>query len=237
MSTIGIIGSGNIGSAVARLATQAEFTTIIANSRGPASLTDLVADLGPRASAGTVEQAASADIVVVAVPLTVTLALPPELLAGTTVLDSSNYYPSRDGRIGELDDNSTTTSELVQAHLAKSRLVKAFNNILAHHITELARPAGADDRSALPLAGDHPDAVAAAAGFIDALGFDTVDTGPLSDSWRLEPETGGYTQLYLVDPSVAYEQIMTTASAPLPADRLRRALAGVPRIDVGSRTA
>lgn len=237
MSTIGIIGSGNIGSAVARLATNAGFTTVIANSRGPASLTDVVADLGPSAAAGTVEEAASADIVVVAVPLTVTLTLPPGLLAGKIVLDSSNYYPSRDGRIAELDDNSTTTSELVQAHLAESRLVKAFNNILAHHIPELARPAGADDRSALALAGDHQDAVTAAATFIDALGFDTVHTGPLSDSWRLEPETGGYTQLYLVDPSVPYEEIMTTASAPLPADGLRRALADVPRIDVGRRTA
>jgi predicted dinucleotide-binding enzyme len=237
MSTIGIIGSGNIGSAVARLAATAGYTTVIANSRGPASLTDFVASLAPTARAGTVEQAAAADIVVVAVPLTVTLSLPPELLAGKTVLDSSNYYPSRDGRIAELDDNGTTTSELVQAHLTDSGLVKAFNNILAHHIPALARPAGADDRSALPLAGDHPDAVAAAATVIDALGFDTVDTGPLSDSWRFEPETDGYTQIYLVDASVPYEQIMTTASAPLSADRLRRALAEVPRIDVGSRTA
>src|SRR5688572_14163843 len=115
MSTLGIIGSGNIGSQVARLAVRAGFDVVLANSRGPHTLTDLVSELGPRARAGTIQDAASSEVIVLSVPLTAALAFPPELLAGKIVLDSSNYYPSRDGRILELDTNTVTTSELIQS--------------------------------------------------------------------------------------------------------------------------
>jgi hypothetical protein len=127
----------------------------MASSRGPESLTDLVAGLGPLATAGTAEQAAEAgDLVVLSVPLTAYAAIRPAPLHGKTMLDTSNYYPSRDGRIAELDDEKLTTSELVQRHFDGVALVKAFNNILAHHIPQLARPSGASDRSALPIAAD-----------------------------------------------------------------------------------
>lgn len=235
MTTLGIIGTGNIGSQVARLATRAGFDVVLANSRGPHTLTDLVCELGSHARAGTIEDATSSDVVVLAVPLTATLAFPPELLAGKIVLDSSNYYPSRDGRIPELDNNKVTTSELIQSHLAKTRLVKAFNNILARHVLELARPSGAGDRSALPLASDDSEALTEASRIVDALGFDVVDTGSLADSWRFEPETSGYTRLYLENPAVPDEQIMTAPSSPLPAQQLEDELKDVTRLDVSQR--
>jgi predicted dinucleotide-binding enzyme len=235
MSTLGIIGSGNIGSQVARLAVRAGFDVVLANSRGPHTLTDLVSELGPRARAGTIQDAASSEVIVLSVPLTAALAFPPELLAGKIVLDSSNYYPSRDGRILELDTNTVTTSELIQSHLTDTRLVKAFNNILARHLLELARPSGAGDRSALPLASDDSGALAEAASIVDALGFDAVDTGSLADSWRFEPESSGYTRLYLENPSVPDEQIMDAPSAPLPAHQLVEELGHVTRIDVSHR--
>ncbi|NAZ76080.1 NAD(P)-binding domain-containing protein [Kineococcus sp. T13] len=233
---LGIIGSGNIGAAIARLATAAGIDVVLANSRGPASLTELVAELGPRASAGTTGQAAGAgEVVVLSVPLPVATSIDPDLLAGRIVLDTSNYYPFRDGRILALDRNETTTSEQVQAHLSNSRLVKVFNNVLAHHVPQLARPTGAADRSALPLAGDDAPAKAAVAALVDRLGYDTVDAGPLADSWRFEPEAGAYTRIYLADPTVPAEEVPRAPGAPLPAAALRRALAAAVRVDVAER--
>jgi 8-hydroxy-5-deazaflavin:NADPH oxidoreductase len=236
MTALGIIGSGNIGTAVARLAAAAGIDVVIANSRGPESLAGLVAALGPRARAGTTEQAARAgDAVLLSIPLQALDAVPAELLAGRTVLDTSNYYPSRDGRIATLDTGELTTSELVQGHFAAGRMVKAFNNILAHHIPELARPSGAPDRTALPLAGDDDAAKKVAATLIDRLGFDTVDAGPLAESWRFEPESAGYTRIYLADPATPLDRMMQAPSAPLPAATLSETLATVERVDVAGR--
>jgi 8-hydroxy-5-deazaflavin:NADPH oxidoreductase len=236
MPTLGIIGSGNIGAAVARLAVTAGIPVVVANSRGPQTLTGLVAELGPLATAGTAEQAARAgEFVVLAVPLTAHTAIPAELLDGKVLLDTSNYYPSRDGRIAELDEDETTTSELVQRHFPGTRLVKAFNNILAHHIPQLARPAGATDRTALPIAGDDADAKKAGATLIGQLGYDTVDAGPLAQSWRIEPETTAYTRLYLADPATPGEQIMQAPARPVPAAELHRALDAVQRLHVADR--
>src|SRR5688500_15428880 len=130
MTTIGLIGSGNIGSTVARLAVAAGHDVVLSNSRGPETLADLVAELGDRARAATAAEAAEAgDIVVVTIPLKAYREVPVEPLRGKTVIDTNNYYPDRDGHIAELDDESTTTSELLQAHLPGSHVVKAFNNI------------------------------------------------------------------------------------------------------------
>jgi hypothetical protein len=132
MQTLGIIGSGNIGAAVARLAVASGMNVVIANSRGPESLQDLVLELGPLATAGTVGQAASnADAIVLSVPLSAVKDIPAEWLGDKVVLDTSNYYPSRDGRIEELDTGTLTTTELVHRWLGGARLVKAFSNILA----------------------------------------------------------------------------------------------------------
>src|SRR3954470_14161863 len=159
VTTIGIIGSGHIGSTVARLAIDAGHDVVLSNSRGPETLTDLVDELGPHARAATAADAAAAgDIVVVTVPLKAYRAVPVEPLRGTVVIDTNNYYPQRDGQIADLDDESTTTSELLQAHLPESRVVKAFNNINFAMLAELARPAGDPDRSVLAIAGDDADA-------------------------------------------------------------------------------
>ncbi|MEV6947116.1 NADPH-dependent F420 reductase [Streptomyces sp. NPDC051172] len=171
-----------------RIPVAAGIPVVVANSRGPESLGGLVAELGPLATAGTVEQAAEAgDFVLLAVPLTAHTVVPAALLRGRTVLDTSNYYPFRDDRIAELDDEKLTTGELVQRHFAGAGLVKVFNNILAHHIPQLARPSGAVDRTALPVASDDTDAKTRAAALVERLGFDTVDAGPLAESWRFEP--------------------------------------------------
>ncbi|KWT62810.1 NADP oxidoreductase [Streptomyces albus subsp. albus] len=237
MTTLGIIGSGHIGAAVARLAVAAGMPVVLANSRGPETLARLTGELGPSATAGTAEEAAQAgEVVVTAVPLTAVPGLPASALRGRTVLDTSNYYPRRDGRIIPLDTEELTTGELVRQHLPGARLVKAFNNILAHHIPQLARPTAAPDRSALPIAGDDGDAKRTAAALIDRLGFDTVDVGPLAESWRFEPESAAYTRLYAADPDVPRERLLDVPGLPVPAEGLRTALAHAQRVRVAHRT-
>ncbi|WP_442933964.1 NADPH-dependent F420 reductase [Micromonospora sp. CPCC 206171] len=202
MTTVGLIGSGNIGGTLARLAVAAGHDVVLSNSRGPETLKDLVEDLGARARAATpAEAAAAGDLVVVTIPLRAYREVPAAPLAGKTVIDTNNYYPERDGHFPELDDESTTTSELLQAHLPQSSVVKAFNNIYFAHLRALARPAGAADRSALPIAGDDADAKAAVTAFLDSLGYDAVDVGPLAEGWRFQRDTAAYAGLYSADPN------------------------------------
>ena len=198
MTTIGLIGSGNIGSTVARLAVDAGHDVVLSNSRGPETLTDLVDQLGPRARAATAAEAAAAgDIVVVAVPLKAYREVPVEPLRGKVVIDTNNYYPERDGHIVELDDESTTTSELLQAHLPEARVVKAFNNIYVSHLGSLQRPAGHPERSVLAIAGDDESAKRTVAEFLGTIGYDALDVGPLSEGWRYQPDTPAYGQPYV----------------------------------------
>ena len=193
MTTLGLIGAGNIGQAVARLAVDHGYEVVLSNSRGPETLTDLVADLGPAAKADTAEGAAArGDIVVVTIPLKAYRSVPVEPLKGKVVIDTNNYYPQRDGQIADLDDHSTTSSALLQAHLPESRVVKAFNHIMSAHLTEQAQPAGTTGRRALAIAGDDEAAKATVAELIDEFGFDVVDLGRLAESWRIEPGTPGY---------------------------------------------
>ncbi|UOZ04073.1 NADPH-dependent F420 reductase [Amycolatopsis sp. WQ 127309] len=185
MTTVGFIGSGNIGSAVARLAIEAGHQVVLSNSRGPGTLADAVAELGPRASAATSGQAAAAgDIVVVTVPVTAFPDLPATALAGKTVIDTCNYGPERDGHIAALDSGSLTSSELLLRYLPDALLVKAFNNIFHKHLLALARPVGAADRSYLPIAGDSAPAKAAVTEFVESIGYGVVDAGSLPDGWR-----------------------------------------------------
>jgi 8-hydroxy-5-deazaflavin:NADPH oxidoreductase len=193
MSTIGLIGAGNIGSQVARLAVRNGYTVVISNSRGPETLSDLIAELGPAARAGTpVEAAQAGDIVVVSVPLKNYRQVPVEPLAGKIVIDTNNYYPQRDGRIPELDNESTTTSELLQVHLPASKVVKAFNHIYAAELTTHGQPPGSKNRRALVIAGDDANAKATVTHLLDQFGFDTVDAGPLKEGWRIQRDTPGY---------------------------------------------
>ncbi|WP_306207501.1 NADPH-dependent F420 reductase [Actinoplanes sp. RD1] len=193
MTTVGFIGSGHIGSTVARLAVAAGYDVVVSNSRGPETLADLVAELGPHARAATAADAAEAgELVVLSVPYKAFRSLPTEQLAGKVVLDTNNFYPARDGAVPELSDGTVTHTEFEQRTLRTARLVKVFNNIFYAHLASLARPAGAPDRSALPVAADDDEAKKTAAAFLDAIGYDTVDAGSLADSWRQEPGQPAY---------------------------------------------
>jgi len=193
MTTVGFIGSGSIGGTVARLAVAAGYDVVVSNSRGPETLAAFVAELGPHARAATAAEAAAAgDIVVVSVPFHAFRSLPVEALAGKVVLDTGNYYPARDGTIAELDDGTRTSAEHVQAHLGTARLVKVFNNIYFKHLGSLPRPSGATDRTALSIAGDDAAAKAAATGFLDRIGYDALDLGPLAEGWRVQPGQPAY---------------------------------------------
>ena len=193
MTTIGLIGAGNIGSTIARLAVAAGHEVVLSNSRGPQTLTDLVGELGDHARAGTAEEAAAeGDLVVVTIPLKSYRDVPVEPLRGKVVIDTNNYYPERDGHIQELDDESTTTSEMLQAHLPASKVVKAFNHIYAAQLTTDGRPAGTPGRRALVIAGDDAAAKATVTALLDQFGFDTVDAGQLAEGWRIQRDTPGY---------------------------------------------
>jgi 8-hydroxy-5-deazaflavin:NADPH oxidoreductase len=193
MTTVGLIGSGHIGGTVARLAVDAGHDVVLSNSRGPDTLQDLVDGLGPHARAATTEEAAAAgDIVVVTIPLKNVDQVPSEPLRGKVVIDTCNYYPQRDGQIAELDDGSSTSSELVQRLLPEAHVVKAFNNIQFSHLGSLQRPQGDPDRSVLAIAGDDAAAKATVAEFLDSIGYDAYDAGPLSESWRFQPDAPAY---------------------------------------------
>ena len=197
MTTVGFIGSGRIGSTVARLAVAAGYHVVMSNSRGPQTLTGLVDELGPLARAATGEQAAAeGDLVVLTIPLRAAQSVPAAPLAGQLVIDTCNYYPQRDGQIAELDRGSLTSSELIQRHLAGVQVVKAFNNIYYQHLLALSRPAGATDRSFLPIAGDDAGAKVRVSAFLDDIGYGAVNAGPLAQSWRQEPGTPVYASPY-----------------------------------------
>ena len=225
MTTLGLIGSGNIGGTLARLAVAAGIDVVLSNSRGPETLADLVAELGPHARAATpVEAAAAGDVVVVTVPLHAYRAVPQAPLAGKVVIDTNNYYPGRDGSIAELDDGSTTSSELLARHLPDAHVVKAFNNIRSADLLALARPTGAADRSALPVAGDSAEAKATVAQLLDRLGYDVLDAGPLAEGRRYQPDTPAYGAPYIgaegeADPAPADDVRPLLAAAEVPAER------------------
>jgi predicted dinucleotide-binding enzyme len=193
MTTIGFIGAGRIGQSVARLAVDHGYDVVLSNSRGPETLTDVVADLGPHADADTAEGAAArGDLVVVTIPFRAYRDVPAEPLAGKVVVDTNNYYPARDGQFAELDDKTDTSAGMLQTHLPHSHVVKAFNHLMFSHLREDGRPSGTAGRRALAIAGDDADAKATVARLIDDFGYDVVDVGPLAESWRIEPDSPGY---------------------------------------------
>jgi predicted dinucleotide-binding enzyme len=193
MTTIGFIGSGHIGSSVARAALGKGYRVVMSNSRGPDSLADLVADLGEGATAATgIEAASAGDFVVVTVPLMAALSIPVGPLAGKVVIDTDNYYFERDGHIQELDDGELTVSGFLQRHLVGAKVAKGFNHIKWSEILSDALPSGTPGRRALATASDFPDAVELVTRFFDEIGFDAVNIGPLSESWRIERDQPGY---------------------------------------------
>jgi predicted dinucleotide-binding enzyme len=193
MTTIGFIGSGNIGKAVAGLAVAAGHDVVLSNSRGPDTLVSVVDQLGPKASAAYAAEAAErGDLVVVTIPLRAYRDVPVAPLAGKVVIDTNNYYWQRDGHIAELDDESTTSAGLLQAHLPQSRVIKAFNHIRSGELSVDGRPADDPGRRALVIAGDDAGAKAVVTDLLDGFGYDVVDAGPLAEGWRFEPGHPAY---------------------------------------------
>lgn len=194
MATIGIIGAGNVGAQVARVALRAGHRVVLANSRHGEGLAPLVAELGARAAVATsvADAVKEADIVVVALPIHTYASLPADAFAGKIVIDTGNYYPAWNGNIPELDDESTTTSELLQAALPGASVVKALNNLSAADLTTDGSPAGTRDRRALVVAGDDLDAKVVVRELIDGFGFDVIDAGPLAEGWRFQRDLPAY---------------------------------------------
>jgi len=226
---LGIIGTGRLGSAVARLAVSAGLNVLLANSRGPATLAGLVRELGHRARAATsAEVAATTATVVVAVPLHARRELPAAELAGRAVLDTMNYVRKWNGPIAELDVGAVASSTLVQRHLAGSAVVKALNTIDSRRLQLLARPAGDPERSALPVAGDHDGAVDHAVALLDRLGYDAVVVGGLADSRCIEPGTPAYGEPYRGPVPHGVDRVSWLVEAPgtpVPAAQLRELVA------------
>lgn len=190
---IGIIGSGNIGSALARYLVNLGHEVMIANSRGPETLGGVAAETG--ATPATVEEAASAtDLIIISIPEKAIGELPISLLSSSTavIVDTGNYYPSRDGKNADIE-SGIRDSEWV-AGVIGHPVVKAFNNIFAASLASKATPAGSSDRIALSVAGDNERDKQVIMELIDQIGFDAIDGGPLSESWRQQPGTPAYCQ-------------------------------------------
>jgi 8-hydroxy-5-deazaflavin:NADPH oxidoreductase len=188
MTVIGIIGAGEVGSQIARAAIRNGYEVVIANSRGPETLTDLINELGPSARAATAATAGDAgDFVIVAVPLKLVNDIPVEPLAGKIVLDTNNYMPIRDGHYLIIDSGEKTEHELRQEQLPTSKVAKAFTHIQAPRLIISGKPAGTPDRPALSVSSNFPEAVVLVTRLYDQFGFDTVDNSPLSESWRSHP--------------------------------------------------
>ena len=189
---IGVIGAGFIGRAVAELALAAGHEVMLSNSRGPQTMSSVLSGL-PGVQIGSAENAATfGDVVLVAIPFEHYRSVPAHWLEGKTVMDANNYYPNRDGHIPVLDRFETTTSRLLAEHFYQSNVVKVFNAIFAPELTQDARPHGAPDRRALPVAADDAGAKAQVIRLLDELGFDAVDAGNLDESWRFERAKPAY---------------------------------------------
>lgn len=191
---IGIIGVGNIGGTLARKLSAAGHDVRVANSKGPDDVHDFAQEIGARPvdARGAVE---GADLVILSIPLPAVAKLPKDLFGGlpnsAPIVDTGNYYPGlRDPQIEELDGGKTE-SVWVSEQIGRP-VIKAFNNILAHSLAELGRPEGASDRIAVAVAGDDVAAKRIVMGIVNEVGFDPVDGGPLSESWRQQPVTPGY---------------------------------------------
>jgi predicted dinucleotide-binding enzyme len=189
---IGIIGAGHIGGTAARLFVDAGHEIAISNSRGPETLRDLIAELGPNARAATPEEVASfGEVVLLAIPLKDYTTLPD--LGGKIVIDAMNYYPGRDGDIAQLDSGERTSSELVAAHLKSARVVKAFNTIWFEHLkTQGNTSAPVEERRVIFLAGDDAEAKGVVSRLIEEIGFGPFDMGTLRESGAQQPDTAIY---------------------------------------------
>jgi predicted dinucleotide-binding enzyme len=187
IGTVGVLGAGRVGTAVARQVIRAGYDVLIAASGDPADIELIVGVMAPGAQAVTAaEAAARSDLVILSLPLHRYRSLDPASLRGKVVVDAMNSWPETDGEIPELAA-SPSSSEMVQAFLAGSHLVKTLNHIGYHELETDGREPGTSGRRALAVAGDDPAARAVVAGLVERLGYDAVDAGPLAAGAALEP--------------------------------------------------
>jgi 8-hydroxy-5-deazaflavin:NADPH oxidoreductase len=193
MTTIGIIGSGHVGSNLGRAAIAHGYDVVLSGSGQPDAVQALAAELGPEARAATAGEAAEAgDFVIVATPITAVDSIPVEPLRNKVVIATINYFPQRDGHIAEIDDGIVTVPGVLQRHLPDSRVVRAFSMLDAADMSGDGHPAGDPKRRAIAIAGDDPAAKQLVSGLIDEFGFDVVDLGGLAESWRVDPGQKGF---------------------------------------------
>lgn len=195
---IGFIGAGNIGATAARLFVDAGHEVAISNSRGPATLRGVVAQLGEKAMAVSVEEAVKfGEVVFVSIPFGKYRSLPADGFDGKIVIDSNNYYPDRDGHFSELDQGKTTSSELLAKHLGDARVVKAFNTIWFEHLkTQGDKSLPMEERRAIFICGDDQPAKNIVEKLIEDIGFAAVDTGSLgAGGRRQQPDSPIYNKV------------------------------------------
>jgi len=242
IKTLGIIGTGTVGGALARRAVGAGLDVVVSNSRGPETLRELVDELGGQARAATPAQAAqAADVAVAAIPLAAHDQLPQAELVGKTVIDTMNYMPTSDWSSPELDRDELTSSELVQRHLTGAHVVKALNSFGPQHLESLARPAGDPERTAMPIAADDAGAKAEVTELLDVLGYDVVDLGGLAESWRSEPNSPVYHAPYMpeIPQGLELDELMAWVAQapgiPVSASRIEELLSTAVRGPAGFR--
>jgi predicted dinucleotide-binding enzyme len=182
---IGIIGAGQVGGTLAWRLAKAGDEIAIANSREPETLRELVKPYGERVRAVTAGQAAAfGEVVIAAVPFGRHRELPGAGLDGKPVIDVCNYDPRRDGHYPELDQDLTTSSELVQEHLGEGCLVKALNTLRWEQLRDAGRQSSAMLRYGIPVSGDDARAKRMVLDLVEQLGFDPVDVGDLATGGR-----------------------------------------------------
>lgn len=189
---IGIIGAGNIGATLAHKLAGCGHTVKLANSRGPETIADLAQKAG--ATAVTRQEAVrDVDAIVLSIPFD-KLAELAELFSAVPqsvmVIDTSNYYPFRDGDIADIMNGKPES--VFASEVLKRPLIKAWNAVLADTLKEKGLAAQAASRIAVPVAGDNADAKATVMELVSQTGFDAVDGGTLSESWRQQPGTPAY---------------------------------------------
>jgi 8-hydroxy-5-deazaflavin:NADPH oxidoreductase len=190
---IGIIGAGNIGSALALHFRRLRHTVLIANSRGPETLSQIAQKTGATPVV-VAEAARGVDLLVITIPMKSVPLLPKDLLSdlpiSSPIVDTGNYYPLRDGVIPEIE-RGVIESEWTSLVLGRP-VIKAFNNIVADSLLHEGLPVGSKGRIALPVTGDDLKSKQLVMALLDQMGFDAFDAGPLSESWRYQPGTPAY---------------------------------------------
>ncbi|MNT17214.1 NAD(P)-binding domain-containing protein [Sphingobacterium paramultivorum] len=190
---IGIIGTGAIGGTIAKKMALAGHSVKINNSDDVEKLNARAEELGVTA-ANQKEVVKDVDVIILSLPTIAIPTLPKDLFAdvpeNVIVVDTSNYYPFRDADIEEIK-NGKVESVWVSEQLGRP-VIKAFNTLLAETLASGGKKTGAEDRIAMAVAGDDAEAKKVIAGLVNDAGFDVVDSGNLSESWRHQPGTPAY---------------------------------------------